>query len=329
MRQAALVGVAVNYVPDLSSTTRASFPAVNRGALATLQFNMGRLCNQACLHCHVESSPARSGPEDNASTELCQQVLSFLADNPSITTVDLTGGAPEMNPNFRSLVEGVRQLNRQVLVRHNITIQGEAGHSDLPEFFAANQVELFCSLPCYLEDNVDAQRGQGVFAQSIVGLRRLNQVGYGTGSFTLNLVYNPIGNSLPAPSAELEPAYKAELRERFDLHFDRLLCITNQPIHRFRSALERSGQLYGYEKLLVENFNSETLDNLMCRSAISLRWDGKLFDCDFNLVQNMEIPNLSLADLNVEQFAGQSVLTADHCFACTAGCGSSCGGELV
>jgi radical SAM/Cys-rich protein len=314
---------------EMNFAQQATFPSVKRGNLTTLQFNMGRLCNQACLHCHVDSSPARSGPEDNASRELCEQVVDFLSNNPQIICLDLTGGAPEMNPNFRWLVKQARKLNRQVLVRHNITVQGEPGQSDLPEFFASSQVELFCSLPCYLEDNVDAQRGQGVFAQSIFGLRRLNQVGFGTGRFALNLVYNPIGNSLPAPSAELEPAYKTELRDRFDLHFDRLLCITNQPIHRFRSSLARNGQLVGYEQLLIDNFNSETLDNLMCRSAISLRWDGKLFDCDFNLVQDLGIEGVSLSDLNANETKDWPVLTADHCFACTAGCGSSCGGELV
>ncbi|HJM39091.1 MAG TPA: arsenosugar biosynthesis radical SAM (seleno)protein ArsS [Planctomycetota bacterium] len=313
----------------MSSTQLATFPAIQRGELTTLQFNMGRLCNQACLHCHVDSSPARSGAEDNAAKNLCEQIVELIRGNPQVLTLDLTGGAPELNPNFRWMVEKTRELDRKVFVRHNITVQSEPGQSDLPEFFAKNNVELFCSLPCYLEDNVDAQRGQGVFAQSIVGLRRLNQVGFGTGTYTLNLVYNPIGNSLPAPSAELEPAYKTELRERFDLHFDRLLCITNQPIHRFKSALHRLGKLNGYEQLLRENFNSSTLDNLMCRSAISIRWDGKIFDCDFNLVQNLEIPNLELKDLFAQDLSGNPIGTAEHCFACTAGCGSSCGGELV
>ena len=306
------------------------FPAITRGVLRNVQFNMGRLCNQACLHCHVDSSPARNGPEDNASRELCEQVVAFLEANKELDTLDLTGGAPELNPNFRWLVEQVRALGRQVIVRHNITVQTEPRQSDLPEFFAANQVELFCSLPCYLEENVDAQRGQGVFEQSIMGLRRLNGVGYGTGRYQLILVFNPQGLSLPPPAAELEPTYKRELEERFDLHFDRLVCITNQPINRFRRGLEHCGGLGFYHQLLRDNFNPKTLPGLMCLNTLSVRWDGRLFDCDFNLVQDLEIKDLSeIASINPYKLEGRAIRTAEHCFACTAGCGSSCGGELV
>ncbi|MHC4822874.1 MAG: arsenosugar biosynthesis radical SAM (seleno)protein ArsS [Planctomycetota bacterium] len=308
--------------------------------VSVLQFNIGRLCNQACKHCHVDSSPARSGSEDNASGALIDEVLQFLTANPAVATLDITGGAPELNPHFQRLVVGTRALGRKVLVRHNITVQGVAGYEGLPDFFREHAVELFCSLPCYLEENVDKQRGNGVFDASILGLQRLNQVGYGVkgSGLALNLVYNPVGPTLPPAQEELEPAYREQLHERFGISFDSLLTITNQPIHRFRDALERTGGYGPYMDLLRENFNPATLGAVMCRDAISLRWDGCLFDCDFNLVKDLPMvdghgKHLRLVDLMtadaVARTSRQSIRVEDHCFACTAGAGSSCGGALV
>ena len=316
-----------------------AFPQLDKGPIRVLQFNIGRLCNQACRHCHVDSSPIRKGPADNASPELLQEVKSFLAAHPAIDTLDITGGAPELNPGFRDLVRFARELGRTVLVRHNLTVQMEEGQEDLPEFFRQQGVQLYCSLPCYMESNVNQQRGDGVFAKSIAALRRLNQVGFGVEeSCVLNLVYNPIGPNLPPAQKELEEAYRQHLAEEFGLHFHHLLTITNQPIHRFRESLQRSGGYNGYMDLLRQNFNPSTMDALMCREAISLRWDGQLFDCDFHLVQGLAMRNpqgqvMTLQDLSsvesVRRLEGTAVQVADHCFACTAGAGSSCGGALV
>jgi len=277
---------------------------------------------------------------DNASPLLIDQVLELLKREPRLATLDITGGAPELNPTFRRLVAGARELGRQVLVRHNLTVQDEPGQEDLIAFFAEQKVVLFCSLPCYLEDNVDQQRGKGVYDASMQALTRLNQAGFGMADsdLELHLVYNPIGATLPPAQEALEADYKRELASRFGLSFNQLLTITNQPIHRFRKDLERSGQLEEYAALLRHNFNPATLPGLMCRRAISLRWDGRLFDCDFNLVSDLPLKDdrgqqLVLADLlslgGVAPLAGAAIAVDQHCFACTAGCGSSCGGALV
>ncbi len=319
--------------------TSSAFPPLKKRPIRVLQFNIGRLCNQACRHCHVDSSPIRKGPQDNASPELVEEVKGFLAAHPAIHTLDITGGAPELNPGFRDLVRFARKLGRTVLVRHNLTVQMEEGQEDLPEFFRQQGVQLFCSLPCYMESNVNQQRGDGVFAKSIAALRKLNQVGFGVEqACVLNLVYNPIGPNLPPAQKELEEVYRLHLADEFGLRFHHLLTITNQPIHRFREALERKGGYNGYMDLLRENFNPSTLDALMCGEALSLRWDGHLFDCDFNLVQGLAMRNeqgqaITLGDLaavnSVQRLEGSVVQVADHCFACTAGAGSSCGGALV
>ena len=316
------------------------FPYVAKTRVETLQFNIGRLCNQACRHCHVDSSPARSGAGDNASGELVDGVLELLRREPGLETLDLTGGAPELNPHFRRLVAGARALGREVYVRHNLTVQFEPGQEDLPRWFAAQGVVLFCSLPCYLEENVDAQRGGGVFEKSLEGLRRLNAAGFGGGGpLELQLVYNPLGPNLPPPQAALEPDYRRRLGEDHGVAFDRLLTITNQPIHRFRQALVRSGELESYLLLLKQSFNKATLDRLMCRRAVSLRWDGRLYDCDFNLVQDLPLKGpggaaMTLEDLleapaGLRLFDELAVTVDQHCFACTAGAGSSCGGSLA
>lgn len=316
------------------------FPYVARARTETLQFNLGRLCNQACRHCHVDSSPARSGPEDNASGALVDAVLALLRREPGLQVLDLTGGAPELNPHFRRLVEATRGMGRTVYVRHNLTVQEEPGQDDLPQWFAAQGVVLFCSLPCYLEENVDAQRGGGVYAKSLAALRRLNAVGYGGGGgLELRLVYNPLSAKLPPPQAALEADYRERLDADHGVVFDQLLTITNQPIHRFREALERSGEYDGYLRLLKDSFNKATLGGLMCRRAVSVRWDGRLFDCDFNLVQDLpmrwadgreaRIDDLLALEGGVAALDGLAVTTEPHCFACTAGAGSSCGGALA
>ncbi|MBC8369587.1 MAG: arsenosugar biosynthesis radical SAM protein ArsS [Planctomycetes bacterium] len=312
------------------------FPPLTRLGFSTLQFNIGRLCNQACLHCHVESSPSLTGAADNASAHLVDQVIALLEQRPEISTLDLTGGAPELNPHFRRLVLAARELQCKVLVRHNLTVQGEEGQNDLPQFFADNDVELFCSLPCYLKENVNSQRGSGVFSASIDGLRALNAAGYAQAlkSKVLHLVFNPQADSLPPAQQPLEDDYRRVLREEYDIEFSDLLTITNQPIHRFEHFLQREGKLDSYMQLLRDNYNPQTLPSLMCRTAISLRWDGKLFDCDFNLVKALPMTNqhgteLTITDLFTADHRTGEVAIADHCFACTAGSGSSCAGSLV
>lgn len=315
------------------------FPAVRKALPKVLQVNVGRLCNQACRHCHVDSGPGRTAPADNASQALLERVLELLRREPGLETLDVTGGAPELNPSFRALVDGARALGRRVLVRHNLTVQDAPGQADLPAWFAERGVELFCSLPCYLQDNVDRQRGAGVYDASVRALQRLNEVGYGApgGALSLTLVYNPGGPSLPPPQAALEQDYRRELGERFGLRFTRLVTITNQPIHRFRADLERAGALDGYHALLRERFNPATLEGLMCLETLSVRWDGRLYDCDFDLVEDLPLRDaagvpLTLDDLlerGVASLAGLAIAVGPHCFACTAGCGSSCGGALV
>jgi len=321
-----------------------AFPPVRKMRVEILQVNLGRLCNQACLHCHVDSSPARTQAWENASAPLVDRVLALLEARPGLATLDLTGGAPELNPGFRRLVRGARALGRRVLVRHNLTVMFEPGQEDLPEFFAAQEAALFCSLPCYQLANVEKQRGKGVYDKSIAALRRLNGAGFGIegSGLELNLVYNPVGASLPPCQEKLESDYRRELSAHLGLEFTRLVTITNQPIHRFRESLERQGKLKQYQELLESNFNAGTLPNLMCRSQVSLRWDGALFDCDFNLVIDLPLRGSNGRALTLEDlFPGPgesgeapflehlSVTTASHCFACTAGAGSSCGGSLA
>lgn len=315
------------------------FPPIVKLGARVLQFNIGRLCNQACRHCHVDSSPKRSGPEDNASAAVVGAVVELLRREPGLSILDLTGGAPELNPHFRGLVKAARALERTVFVRHNLTVQFEPGQEDLPQWFARQGVVLYCSLPCYLEENVDAQRGNGVYERSIEALRKLNAVGFGVPGrgLELNLVYNPLGPTLPPEQAALEADYHRELRARFGIEFDRLLTITNQPIHRFREDLERSGRLPAYMDLLRASFNAATLPDLMCRDTVSVRWDGTLHDCDFNLVLGLPLRDGARAPMTVfdlvpagtASLAGRPIAVDQHCFACTAGCGSSCGGALV
>ena len=318
-------------LPLLAAT---DFPAITRRAVETLQVNLGYRCNQSCLHCHVNAGPKRT---EEMTAETIAELLACLDRNPGIRTLDLTGGAPELNANFRRLVREARARGLTVIDRCNLTILSEPGHEDLAEFLAAQQVEIVASLPCYLEDNVDKQRGKGVFTASIAGLQALNALGYGRdgSGLALNLVYNPQGAELPPPQASLEAAYKAYLQDHFGIVFNRLYCIANMPIARFASYLRRNDQLADYQQLLKDAFNPGTVDGLMCRNTINVSWRGEVFDCDFNQMINLPLEAdgdgrpLSLWDLDPATFAEVPIRTGQHCFGCTAGSGSSCGGALA
>ncbi len=300
-----------------------------RAEATTLQVNLGKRCNQACHHCHVEAGPKRT---EIMTAAVAARVLELLAASPSIDTVDVTGGAPELNPSFRRLVDEARRLGRRVLDRCNLTVLFESGMEDLPDFLASRRVTVVASLPCYGPENVEAQRGVGVFDASIAALRRLNALGYGRGDgLVLDLVYNPVGPFLPPPQAELEGRYREELGRAFDIVFDRLLTITNMPIKRFADMLARTGQDAAYMELLVQAFNPATVPELMCRRLVSVGWDGRLHDCDFN--QMLELPlgagRATVWDVaSFSDLAGAAIATGRHCFGCTAGTGSSCAGAL-
>jgi radical SAM/Cys-rich protein len=317
--------------PDFAAALAAhGLGRLRRGRTATLQVNVGRRCNQACHHCHVEAGPARTETMGDA---VVARVLALLAASPEVDLVDVTGGAPELNPHFRRLVSEARRLGRRVVDRCNLTVLFEPGMEDLAPFLAANRVEVVASLPCYGAENVEKQRGRGVFEKSIAALRLLNGLGYGhpASGLVLDLVYNPVGAFLPPPQAALEERYRTELRARFGIEFCRLLTITNMPIKRFAEALRRTGQLAAYLGLLVNHFNPATVPGLMCRSLVSVGWDGRLHDCDFN--QMLDLPlgagARTIWDLgSLAEIAGRPVATDAHCFGCTAGAGSSCGGAL-
>jgi len=307
------------------------FPAIHRGRLETLQVNLGYLCNQSCLHCHVNAGPRR---KEIMNRETVEQVIAFLAAR-QITTLDLTGGAPEMNPHFRYLVHQARALGVRVINRCNLTILEEPGYEAMALFLAQNSVDIVASLPCYLGDNVDAQRGKGVFEASIRALKRLNALGYGIdgSGLTLTLVYNPQGASLPPAQTELEAAYKRELHLRYGIVFNQLFTITNMPIQRFGSTLISLGEFASYMQLLKDAYSEENLDGVMCRSLISIDWQGYVFDCDFN--QMLDLPmagagseKMHLSDLLHTDIEGRAIVVMEHCYGCTAGQGSSCGGAL-
>ena len=297
--------------------------------LDILQINVGKLCNQACHHCHVGAGPKRIEIMTHETMDL---ILDFLAQS-DIQAVDVTGGAPELNPHFRYLVEQIKGMGRHVMNRCNLTVLFESGQEDLLNFFKQHQIELVCSLPCYLQENVDEQRGRGVFVKSIEALRLLNGIGYGRegSGLELHLVYNPLGASLPPAQEELEGDYKEELGQRYGIAFNQLYTITNMPISRFASYLKRQGEYEIYMHALFENFNPQTVQGLMCRSLISVDWEGNIYDCDFN--QMLEIPTEGglnkLWTFTPQQLIARQIQVADHCYGCTAGAGSSCGGELV
>lgn len=296
----------------------------------TLQVNLGKLCNQACKHCHVDASPKRTEMMTRATAE---QVIAALRKF-RIATLDLTGGAPELNPNFRYLATEAKAAGAHVMVRHNLTVMFEPGQADLPEFFRAQQVEVVSSLPYFLEQQTDAQRGNGVFAKSIEAVRRLNAVGYGVAGtgLLLNLVYNPVGAFLPPPQASIEADFKRELQTRYGLVFNGLYTIANMPIKRFLDYLRRSGNEERYMRKLLEAFNPATVEGLMCRTLLSVDWTGRLYDCDFNQMLELgvadELPQ-HISDFDPTAFAARRIVTGAHCFGCTAGAGSSCGGAVV
>ncbi len=307
------------------------FPPLKRTQLNTLQVNLGYLCNQQCLHCHVNASPKR---KENMSSATVEEIIQFLSLG-NIKTLDLTGGAPEMNPNFRHLVLQAKALGVQVIDRCNLTILEEPGQEDLAEFLAQNKVEVVASLPCYSEENVDKQRGKGVFNGSVHGLQKLNELGYGKtdSGLTLNLVYNPIGPHLPPSQSELALAYKEKLKADFSIEFNQLFTITNMPIKRFGSTLVSKGEFSGYMQLLKDNYSAENLDSVMCRNIVSVDWQGYLYDCDFNQMLDLAMKDKTGTQLHISQLAqlklsGKSIVIADHCYGCTAGQGSSCGGAL-
>ncbi|EKF73573.1 hypothetical protein A11A3_13128 [Alcanivorax hongdengensis A-11-3] len=312
---------------DLLVRSSTDFPALRRGATEILQVNLGYLCNLSCVHCHVNAGPTRTELMDRDTVD---QVLAVLRHR-RIRVLDLTGGAPEMNPHFRYLVSEARKLDVTVIDRCNLTVLLEPGHEDLAAFLAEQQVQIVASLPCYLEDNVTKQRGKGVYQDSIEAIRQLNRLGYGD-SLMLDLVYNPVGPSLPPPQAALEADYKRELADRFGIRFNRLLTLTNMPISRFGAVLLAHDQFNDYMQLLRDNFNDHTLPAVMCRSTISVDYRGYLYDCDFNQMLDMPLGHrdrgLHVGDLMATSLEGEPIYVADHCFGCTAGAGSSCGGAL-
>ena len=308
------------------------FPPLRRAQLTTLQVNLGYLCNQTCVHCHVDAGPKRT---ELMGKESIAQVLAFLHAQPQVRTLDLTGGAPEMNPHFRYLVSEARELGVQVIDRCNLTVLEEPGYEYLAEFLATQQAEVAASLPCYLEDNVDRQRGNGVFQGSIRALHRLNALGYGQpgSGLTLNLVYNPQGPVLPPPQQNLEDDYREHLGE-LGIVFNHLYTITNMPIARFGSTLVSKEKFHDYMRLLRESFRPENLDTVMCRSLLSVDWQGYVYDCDFNQMLNIPlgaggVSRTHLTDLLGKELQGEPIAIADHCYGCTAGQGSSCGGALA
>jgi radical SAM/Cys-rich protein len=306
------------------------FPAIRRGKLDTLQVNVGYRCNQSCFHCHVNAGPNRT---EEMSAQVADVVIKFLARR-RIGTLDITGGAPELNANFRRLVREARALGIKVMDRCNLTILEQPGQEDLAEFLAANGVEVVASMPCYLQDNVERQRGKGVFDGSIRGLKRLNAVGYGRDPvLTLNLVYNPQGPSLPPPQAALEADYKRVLGEDYGIVFNKLFVLANMPIQRFGTTLINKGEFEGYLQLLQDAHLDANLGGVMCRNLISTDWRGLVYDCDFN--QMLDLPlrrggraRAYLSELLDDDLASNPIRVAGHCYGCTAGQGSSCGGAL-
>ena len=298
-----------------------------------LQVNVGKICNLTCIHCHVNAGPKR---KEIMTGETIDRVIAWL-DRTDIPIVDLTGGAPEMIPDFRYFIERVRALSvwRKIIDRCNLTILLESGYEDLAEFLAEKKVEIIASMPCYTPDNVNAQRGEGVFEGSIKGLQLLNSLGYGIAAdLPLHLVYNPVGAFLPGPQTELEADYKRELKQHFGIVFNNLYTLANLPIARFASYLRHNDKLAEYMQLLVDAFNPATVEGLMCRNTISVGWRGEVYDCDFNQQldmqwQNREGAGLFLWDIDPGDIDNREIMTGDHCFGCTAGAGSSCGGAII
>ena len=315
---------------DFNQTLRRHglFP-LRRSALGELQINLGYLCNQACEHCHVEAGPKRTEMMTAATMD---KILAWAAQN-EIAGVDLTGGAPELIPGFRRFVDGFLALGIAVTSRCNLTVLFEPGQEDLARWYGERKVRLVCSLPCYTAENVEAQRGKGVFGKSIAALKALNRLGYGRQrELIIDLVYNPVGAALPPPQAGLERDYKARLKDDFGIDFNKLLTIANLPINRFEHFLKRTGQLEGYQQLLADNFNPATVEPLMCRHLLSVDWRGYLYDCDFNQMLRLPMAGIEAKQLwqvTRAQLENAPIALGKHCFGCTAGAGSSCGGALT
>lgn len=305
------------------------YPLTSTG-ISTLQVNVGRLCNQACRHCHVEAGPNRKEVMSKETMELCLDILR----NSDISTVDITGGAPEMNPNFIWFVEECVKLGRHVMVRSNLTILTEPGYEDVPGFFAENQVELIASLPYYMEQNTDSQRGKGVFQKSVAALKKLNALGYGIegSGLILNLVFNPGGAFLPPSQKALEADYKREMQKRYGISFNNLFTITNLPVGRFLAYLNSSGNFEMYMGKLVASYNPSAATNVMCRNILSVGWDGTLYDCDFNQMLGLSVNHgapTHLKEFDLSSLSKRQIVTGIHCYGCTAGAGSSCGGATT
>mgnify|MGYP003635427120 FL=1 len=314
-------------LPLLEAT---DFPAIRRGDLQTLQVNLGYLCNQSCVHCHVNAGPTRTEMMSDDLIDLIPRVLQAR----DISLLDLTGGAPEMHPRFRDLVAAATAQGVKVMDRCNLTILREPGYESMAAFLAEHRVDIVASMPCYSPANVDQQRGNGVFDKSIAALQALNALGYGQpgSGLALNLVYNPLGPSLPPSQQALEADYKRELRAHFGIEFNALFTLANMPIKRFGSTLISKGQFASYMQLLKDAYQPGNLDGVMCRSLVSVDWQGYLYDCDFNQQLDLPLPGQGrrpeLQSLLVEDVHGAEIRTADHCYGCTAGQGSSCGGAL-
>jgi radical SAM/Cys-rich protein len=325
-------------IPPFESMLENGGPLIRRASPSTLQINIGLTCNLACRHCHVESSPSRLESMSRSVADRLIYLTSSDGDR-TISTVDITGGAPELHEQFRYLVKAFRVMGLNVIDRCNLTVLGLPGQEDLVDFLADNCVKVVASLPCYTPTNVEQQRGEGVFDESIRALRALNFRGYGNPStgLELDLVFNPLGGVLPPPQAELEQDYRREMDRAFGIRFNRLSCITNMPIKRFADDLRRAGNLVSYMQLLVASFNPNTVDSVMCRDMVHVSSDGRVFDCDFNYALDLGLPVPSLlpdACVNVfdieswSEVASKKIRTGLHCFGCTAGSGSSCGGAL-
>lgn len=320
----------MTVVETISNKSEPRFPALSRSTLATLQVNLGYRCNQACHHCHVDAGPQRTEMMDAETIEL---VIRFAREK-YIRQVDLTGGAPELHSQFKYLVAQLRQLDIQVIDRCNLTILEEPGQEDLADYLADSRVKIIASMPCHGERLVDVQRGKGVFEKSIRGLQRLNTLGYGRpgSGLELDLVHNPVGGALPPPQAPLELDYKRELQNAHGIVFNQLLTITNMPIARFKHALIRDGKYDDYMQLLTASFEPSNLNNVMCRSLISIDWRGYVYDCDFNQMLTLPLGagqgKTHLSELFQRDLLNTPVHVDSHCFACTAGQGSSCGGAL-
>jgi len=321
------------YQGDFAATLAAQgWQTFTPAKLEIFQINVGKLCNMACRHCHVDAGPDRKEIMDRDTIDACLRAL----DQTDAHTVDITGGAPELNPHFRYLVEQCVQRGKHVINRCNLTVLLLPRMADLPDWFAASGVEVVCSLPHYRQRNTDAQRGDGTFEQSIEALQRLNRVGYGKGNPTLRLtlVSNPVGAFLSPNQGRLEQEWKAGLRKHHGVEFDRLITINNMPISRYLEWLEQSGNLQAYLERLVNAFNPATISGLMCRNTLSISWDGRLFDCDFNQMLDLEVqhPNQQrprIHDFDINWLAKRQIVTGRHCFGCTAGAGSSCGGAIA